>query len=261
MSIRRLFIPITSILVALPIVTSAVYFGGLASGPVIKCSNGDQAIRVTLPGFFDNYVIWGASSRFYLYGPLAPGKNTLGSADPSVCPQKNSAISGVKVNALPGAGTSGGGSTAEASPLPDTQCAEPKIAGFASNNLAEGMARDQLKQCSGGGISINKVGCPFGKGFGDVTGGCTNVGGLTCETRNTLCDLYKKCGAFTITGGSEGGHLGHKSGNQVDIRSTNADPKFESCLKSSGVKVLDEDTGTTPLSTGPHWHICSGPGC
>lgn len=160
-------------------------------------------------------------------------------------------------------GSSGAGA-AGAPPAPE--CAAK---GFDASPLgkagAEVAVRDELKKC---GVTINKSACAAGSSFKSTAGGCTDVGGLQCDTVLSLCDLAKKCGPFTITGGSEAGHTYHGGGNAVDVSSSN--PTFNSCVEKfgstpcparyKGGSCFKDATGTVywrePGGTAPHWHIC-----
>lgn len=93
------------------------------------------------------------------------------------------------------------------------------------------------------GISINKNPCPEGKSYGEVQGGCTNVGTLTNSTINTLNRIKTECGGgVTITGGAEFGHESH--GPEKPIVDLAFDSGLASCLKTSAQKY-----GVTQICT------------
>jgi len=129
--------------------------------------------------------------------------------------------------------------------------------------------RAELSAC---GVKVNKGACPFGTSFRSVSGGCTDVGAMQCTTTKFACELAKKCGSFTLTGGSEAGHKTHGAGNAFDV----GGKAMSDCIKQNfefvrKCRYRDPVTGTTFLdeaecpvrgTTGPHIHVCvGGKGC
>lgn len=90
-------------------------------------------------------------------------------------------------------------------------------------------------------IEVNKPPCPIGKSFGEVQGGCTNVGGLPELAVLRLTSIKNNCGGtMKITGGSELGHTSHCDGCAVvDIA---FDPTIASCIRKNpsafGIKKI-----------------------
>ncbi len=75
---------------------------------------------------------------------------------------------------------------------------------YPSGTLSEADARNQL---AAAGISVNKNPCPDGVPYTSVSGGCTNLGGLSQESINQVINLKQNCNCQVIvTGGTEGGH-------------------------------------------------------
>lgn len=259
-----------------PLFAHGVYFGGSVVTKPLPCNglSGYFHARIVLPGFFDSEVMWGPGSKFYLNGPYTVlGQNGIGSLGTlNPCDVKGGAApKALMIDMAPGAGSSlGAGNATEAAapPAAPTQCTkgilDPSTVG--GKAAAESAMRKQLASCN---ISVNKGACPLGVGFGSVSGGCTDVGVLQCDTVSDLCGLADKCGAFTVTGGSEAGHTYHSGGNAVDVSSTN--PTFNSCIEKfskvdcpsryRGGSCYKDASGTLywrePGGTAPHWHICT----
>jgi hypothetical protein len=269
-------------------------FGGLVlpTPPVLPCDPSQStppvpgSFTVTIgppsPGSF--MYVPPPGSKTYLCGPpLIPGQWAIGSYTPmvttcDVClgPKCYTPVVGIGVmNAAPGHATSGcTAPSAPSSPQKSgtpSQCGSlPKGGTAAQVVAAEKSVRSGLAAC---GIKIGSSktgGAPCKPGETEISGGCTSVSGLQCGAVDELCELAKKCGGFTIFGGTGGGHHAAKPGYAVDVIGLNA-----SCLKNNFVKdgacfYKDTRTGTTirdeaacPIdgkTTGPHLHICIGGG-
>ena len=101
------------------------------------------------------------------------------------------------------------------------------------------------------------------------TTGCVNLNGLPNKAVTGIQDLNKACGGcyVVITGGTEGGHVGHGIGiSVVDVRreanltnyiitnktrvvQTSLGPVYTVTINGSSVQFLDEKIGD------PHWHV------
>lgn len=140
----------------------------------------------------------------------------------------------------------------------------------AAKLAAETQARKELSACGVSVTSSKTNGAPCALGQNGLSAGCTDVSGFKCEAVTGICAIAQKC-PLTITGGSEAGHQGHRSGREVDVA---VDPaciarNFQS-IDSTGCRYVDPATGTTfrneavcraERTTGPHFHICVNGGC
>ena len=251
-------------------------------GPIltlIPCSN--AAIYVVLGPPTPGPYVWMPGTISYAYGPPSfVGQYLLGLAVPGagVCVVGNNLLLGSRILVH---GSSG---PTVPSPAPRTQapraasatqggCAGP-ITTPAQKLAAETKIRADLAAC-GVPITSSRTGgkaCAYGED--GVKAGCTDVGGLQCQTVDYLCALRAQCGRFAITGGSELGHNKHTPGNAFDAdmslwRCVTDNPKvFE---RISNCRYRDRRTGTTFLNealcktergTGDHIHVCvGGKGC
>lgn len=211
------------------------------------------------------------------YGPpLTPGQQALGCHAPAMVPcVVGNVVVGLGFPVV-NVGTSmpGGEPPAppETAPSSPNSCAANEgidTTTAAGKAASERLTRDALKAC---GVTVNKGACPFGKSFRDVAGGCTDVGGLQCGTTSYACELAKKCGSFTVTGGNEAGHKTHSPGGALDVIGIDQCIKdnfklidADNCIyqdPASGTTFRDEGSCQLSNSTGPHFHICvGGKGC
>lgn len=102
-------------------------------------------------------------------------------------------------------------------------------------------------------VQVNKPPCPAGKSFGEVPGGCTNVGGLPELAVLRLVSIKNNCGGdVKITGGSELGHTSHCSGCAVVDIAFN--PTIASCIRknpsSFGIKKICASAEDSAFSFG-----------
>ncbi len=261
-------------------VFAAVPFGGALTQPIEFCNDGSiyvEALSTPTPG---NYM-WAPGTLSYTFGPPAfVSQWLLGIFSvPRVCVQGNS-IRGVGMQII-FHGSSGAGTT----PVPpppqaaqpyrppsDDSCQFSQMSTDtpAGKRAAEDQARLELGACNIQVRSSQTNGAPCGFGQNGLDGGCTDVSGLQCGAVRELCAIAQKC-PLSITGGSEAGHQGHKSGREIDVA---ADPaciaRNFSPIDNTGCRYRDPATGTTfrneavcraERTTGPHFHLCIGGNC
>ncbi|MCL9972198.1 MAG: hypothetical protein NBV63_02210 [Candidatus Pacebacteria bacterium] len=253
-----------------PSAPPGIPFGGPIT-KLIPCSNG--AIYVILGPPTPGPYVWMPGTISYQYGPPAfVGQHLLGAAAPGgVCKIGTTFLYGQRIifhgSSGPILPSTPSGQKPKQEQETQTSCTSGKIETAAQKAAAERQVRATLAAC---GVRVNKGACPFGTSFRSVSGGCTDVGALQCGTTNYICDLAKKCGPFTLTGGSEAGHKTHGGGGAFDVVG------IDECIKRNFEEVRrcryrDPATGTTFLdegqcpvggTTGPHIHVCvGGKGC
>ncbi len=270
------------LIILLPIsVSAAVPFGGAITEPPILCNGGViyvEALTGPTPG---NYA-WVPGTLSYMFGPPAfPSQWLLGRfLEPVPC------VIGTKPRGMGLQivfhGSSGAGPTPIAYPPPPrppvTQNPQSDSCQFsqmptdtpAGKRTAETQARLELGACNIQVRSSKTGGAPCGIRQNGLSAGCTDVSGLQCNAVKELCAIAQKC-PLSITGGSEAGHQGHKSGREIDVA---VDP---ACIArnfvpidNDGCRYRDPATGTTfrneavceaERTTGPHFHLCIGGNC
>lgn len=108
------------------------------------------------------------------------------------------------------------------------------------------------------GLYINKNPCPSGCAYSEVPGGCTTAEGLSTAL---IVGLSSDCGCiFTITGGTEDGHITHGPANILDIAHSGAlDDYIRNNYTSTGVNGRGETyyvIGTQRFTDEvTHWHV------
>ncbi len=261
-------------------------FGGTVASTPLPCFN--------IPGSYW-ITVAGQSPGPYMYVPLATLTCSAGPpAIPSQCItgkwiigacQLHPTSSPVPMPLMTVVGTSGGPCVDAAPPKQAPKSSTPNscvsgqydLTNSAGKAQGEAAVRKQLTDCSGGGIAFNHGAASCGLGQNGVSAACTDLSGLQCGTTSNLCNLFKQCGAFTISGGSELGHSSqHTSGNGVDLTGGGS---LNSCIESSFTQIqcprsvignfpasnkcwLDSSTGSiywAEPSAGnqpAHWHVC-----
>ncbi|HOX10452.1 MAG TPA: hypothetical protein P5323_00280 [Candidatus Moranbacteria bacterium] len=117
------------------------------------------------------------------------------------------------------------------------------------------------------GIKVNKLNCKS-----TTETNCTSLAGLKTSAVDNLIKLKKDCGTscnVMVTGGTEGGHSSHSTGDKIDLRVDQSVKNFllknKNNLSSYGIKQIcatDADASlryncTTKEKT-PHYHVAFG---
>ncbi len=160
------------------------------------------------------------------------------------------------------AGTGGttGGTVASTGSTPPAGGGTPQNtigqpAGFAYTGAGdEQTVRSKLSAI---GVTVNNPPCSKTQ-----TRNCTNVIGLPQAAIDGLQALVGRCGALTLTGGTEPGHRTHGPGRAVvDLR---RDASLTSCIKAAGGQAKTLSWGIQYVMNGdrlvdefgvPHWHV------
>ncbi len=264
--------------------TCPTIFGGRVPN-VIQCNGGIVFIPALAGAPYAGPLTWvpGAVVQPYavnMEGPPIPSQCIIGCYGPPVPCIIGTTLVGVGPQILYYGSSAPGCALGVQAPTPapaqqqpsdqQVQCYGGAVSTPAQKLAAEKAIRDELAKCNVtvSSSKTNGAACAFGQN--GLNAGCTDVSGLRCEAITGICDIAKKC-PLRITGGSESGHQGHRSGKEVDI-AVDADciARNFQALDSTGCRYRDPATGTTfrnetvcraDRTTGPHFHICIGGRC
>lgn len=271
-------------------VPAGIPFGGPITS-MIFCDNG--AIYTILGPPTPGPYVWMPGTISFRYGPPSfVGQFLLGASTPpptGVCLRWPTILYGSLIIMHGSSGpTIPGGPSQPAEGAEDAEdeeqptCSSGTISTAPQKAAAERQVRGQLTAC---GVSVNRtVSCGLGQSFRAYQNihcprtrscGCTDVSGLSCDAIRYICELAQttcRGSRLTISGGSEGGHQTHGTGNAFDIVGIDScvrnnfrltDP--DECIYTdprTGSTFRDETNCRVSGTTGPHFHVCvPGTGC